>query len=180
MNLAIATPEDFKMFWSMYRAQQRLDYAESDLEVERCKKIILGRMEQMGAAFTRVVMGCETLIDNCCDQSLDHYDFSPKIKAALEANSRPSETDEIIKSLFSSRWSGRLAQAPVSDMRKQLHKTLTDQANGYWSGNTAYHIAVDGGFLVDSKRERIDGTNMAKGKKLTALGERFMKSMEAA
>ena len=85
MKLAIATPEDFKLFWSMYRAQQRLDYATTELEQERCKKIILGRMQQMGGAFTRVVMGCETLIDNCCDKSLDHYDFSPKIKAALSA-----------------------------------------------------------------------------------------------
>lgn len=86
MKLAIATQEDFKLFWSMHRAQHRLDYATTEREAERCRKIILGRMEQMGGAFTRVVMGCEVLIDNCCDKSLDHYDFSPKIKQAFAAS----------------------------------------------------------------------------------------------
>ena len=51
MKLAIADEKDFKLFWSMYKAQQKLDYAKSDLEEERCKKIILGRMQQMGGAF---------------------------------------------------------------------------------------------------------------------------------
>lgn len=90
-----------------------------------------------------------------------------------------SHTDEIIKALFSSRWSGNLSAAPIEDMRKQLHKNLQNQIDGYWSGQTAYSIMVDGGFLVDSKRERIEDTGMAKGKRLTLLGEKFMGSMKA-
>lgn len=89
-----------------------------------------------------------------------------------------SDTDKIIHEMFSARWSGHLSQAPIEDMRKQLHKNLADQVRGYWSGSTAYSIMVDGGFLVDSKRIQIKDSNMAKGKKLTALGKMFMESME--
>jgi len=87
MKLAIASKEDFRLFWSMYRAQQRLDYGwdMTPLQKTRCEKIILGRMAQLGSGFTRVVLGCETLIEHCCDKSLDHLDFSPKLKEALSA-----------------------------------------------------------------------------------------------
>lgn len=88
-----------------------------------------------------------------------------------------SFTDFIIHGLFSSRWSGNLSSAPIEDMRQQLAKTLRDQMAGYWSGHAAYHLAVDGGFLIDSKREPIGDSNMAKGKRLTVFGEKFMLSM---
>ena len=77
-----------------------------------------------------------------------------------------SEINQIIKKLFSERWTENLASADIEAQIKQLRKTLTDQVNGYWSGHTAYHLAVDGGFLVDAK----SNTN----KKLTALGQMFM------
>lgn len=88
-----------------------------------------------------------------------------------------SDIDKIIHKLFSSRWSGDLNSSPIGDMRKQLHKNLKNQVDGYWSGHTAYYIMVDGGFLIDSKRKRIEGSGMAEGKKLTTLGEMFMESM---
>lgn len=88
-----------------------------------------------------------------------------------------SLTDKIISGLFSTRWSGDLSNSPIEDMRKQLHKTLKDQMCGYWSGHTAYHIAVDGGFLIDSKRVRLPDSNMAEGKRLTEIGKAFMESM---
>ena len=87
-----------------------------------------------------------------------------------------SEINEIIKKMFSTRWSGSLSTGSIEDMRSQLHKDLQNQIDGFWTGHTAYHIMVDGGFLVDSKRIPIGDTNMCKGKKLTALGELFMKS----
>ncbi len=74
--------------------------------------------------------------------------------------------DSIIEPLFKSRWSGDLSSAPVSEMRSQLFKTLRDQTMGYWSGHTAYNIAVDGGFLIDDKK----GAN----KRLTSLGAMFV------
>ena len=89
-----------------------------------------------------------------------------------------SHTDTIIKDLFSSRWSGDLSNAPIEDMRKQLHKNLQNQIDGYWSGSTAYGIMVDGGFLVDSKRRHIGDSGMAEGKKLASLGRLFMEGME--
>lgn len=62
------------------------DYTADNLAEDICDRLetILGRMAQLGGGLTRVVMGCELLIHNCCDKSLDHYDFSPEIKAALE------------------------------------------------------------------------------------------------
>lgn len=74
--------------------------------------------------------------------------------------------DSIIEPLFKARWSGALSDAPVSEMRDQLFKTLRDQTMGYWSGHTAYNIAVDGGFLVNDKK----GAN----KRLTSLGAMFV------
>ena len=88
-----------------------------------------------------------------------------------------SDTDRIIKGLFVSRWTGDLNSAPIEKMRKQLHKNLHDQERGFWSGHSAYGIMVDGGFLIDSKRVRLEGYNMCEGKKLTVLGEIFMASM---
>ena len=83
-----------------------------------------------------------------------------------------SVIDKIIGKLFSERWTENLALAPIEDQRKQLFKTLRDQTNGYWSGHTAYHLAVDGGFLIDGK----SNTN----KQLTELGKIFMESMKTA
>ncbi len=87
-----------------------------------------------------------------------------------------SDIDKIIHNLFSTRWSGDLSNSPIEDMRKQLHKNLQNQIDGYWSGHTAYNIMVDGGFLIDSKRVYVDGK--CKGKKLTVLGKMFMESMK--
>ena len=87
------------------------------------------------------------------------------------------DINKIIHQMFSTRWSGDLNNSPIEDMRKQLHKNLQNQIDGYWSGHTAYHIMVDGGFLIDSKRKRIKDMGMAEGKKLTALGQMFMISM---
>ncbi|AUR84291.1 coil containing protein [Vibrio phage 1.052.A._10N.286.46.C3] len=99
-------------------------------------------------------------------------------KAINEAELMATVIDSVIYHLYSSRWNGQLAGATIGDMRNQLYKTLTDQVNGYWSGHSAYQIAVDGGFLIDSKRKRIEGINRCEGKTLTMFGEMFMKLME--
>jgi len=85
-------------------------------------------------------------------------------KQLAKANERV--IDSIIEPLYKARWSGDLSDAPVSEMRDQLFKTLRDQTMGYWSGHTAYNIAVDGGFLVNDKK----GAN----KRLTSLGAMFV------
>jgi len=76
------------------------------------------------------------------------------------------DIDKIILKLFQDRWTKNLSEAPIEDMRKQLHKNLLDQTRGYWSGHTAYHIMIDGGFLTDAKSNTY--------KKLTSLGAEFM------
>jgi len=88
-----------------------------------------------------------------------------------------TDIDKIIHQLFSIRWSGDLNKSPIEDMRKQLHKNMQNQIDGFWTGHTAYHIMVDGGFLIDAKRKRIEDTGMCEGKKLTVLGQMFMDSM---
>jgi hypothetical protein len=77
-------------------------------------------------------------------------------------------TDEYINEVFAGTNFGEPTNNSVELKRKQLAKTLRDQIDGYWSGHTAYHIAVDGGFLVDSKR--------SSHKRLTALGAAFLAS----
>lgn len=79
-----------------------------------------------------------------------------------------SQIDEVILELFKS-WVGP-QNGNLELARKQLHKNLTDQLNGYWSGQTAYWVMTHGGFLMDAPR--------GKKKELTALGELFMKSMQ--
>lgn len=78
------------------------------------------------------------------------------------------EIDQVIFNLFSDRWveSNPFVTKDIDSMKKQLHKNLRDQVNGYWSGHTAYHLMVGGGFLIDAK----SGTK----KKLTAFGQVFM------
>ena len=83
-----------------------------------------------------------------------------------------SDTDKIIYDLFSSRWTDNIAKAGIDKMRAQLYKNLTNQIDGYWSGHTAYHIMVDGGFLIDDKP--------GEKKKLTRLGLLFMSKMKDA
>lgn len=89
---------------------------------------------------------------------------SEMVKQQAKANERV--IDSIIEPLYKARWSGDLSDAPVSEMRDQLFKTLRDQTMGYWSGHTAYNIAVDGGFLINDKK----GAN----KRLTSLGAMFV------
>ena len=57
------------------------------------------------------------------------------------------DINKIIRKLFSERWTDNLANADIEAQRSQLHKTLRNQKDGYWSGHTAYHLAVDGGFF---------------------------------
>ena len=88
-----------------------------------------------------------------------------------------NDIDKIIYKLFSTRWTDDLNNLPIEDMRNQLYKNLKNQVDGFWSGHTAYHIMVDGGFIIDSKRIYLKDSNRAKGKKLTSLGKMFMDSM---
>ena len=88
-----------------------------------------------------------------------------------------NDIDKIIYKLFSTRWTDDLNNSPIEDMRNQLYKNLKNQVDGFWSGHTAYHIMVDGGFIIDSKRIYLKDSNRAKGKKLTSLGKMFMDSM---
>jgi len=91
---------------------------------------------------------------------------SIEINLELDGDNSMSDIDKIIKKLFTERWTDNLAKADIKDQKKQLYKTLKDQVGGYWSGHTAYHLAVEGGFILDAKK----GTN----KKLTSLGQMFV------
>ena len=82
-----------------------------------------------------------------------------------------SDIDKIIYDLFSNRWVGKRTIKSQENMRDQLYKTLSSLTKGYWSGHTAYHIAVDGGFIKDAKS--------GVPKQLTELGKAFVKSWES-
>lgn len=85
---------------------------------------------------------------------------------------QPEILDSIIDKLFTERWTKDLRDAPIEKKRAQLYKNLKDQTNGYWSGHSAYHLMIDGGFLVDGPAQR------DCPKKLTELGSIFMSQME--
>jgi hypothetical protein len=78
-----------------------------------------------------------------------------------------TELDEFISDIFNKYWCGEHVLSSLENMKAQLHKNLTDQLNGYWSGHSAYMIMVKGGFLLDADRKAT--------KELTMLGEKFMK-----
>lgn len=54
-------------------------------------------------AFMRVVFGYETLVDNCCDKTLDHLEFSPEL---LEAKKDKARLDWIEK--MAANYEGRI------------------------------------------------------------------------
>ncbi|APD91972.1 hypothetical protein BM525_19000 (plasmid) [Alteromonas mediterranea] len=84
MKLAIASEDDFAAMWKVYRALDLLQYANTDLRRQRLERLIVGRLEALGiGGFCRILMGCEMLIDNCCDKTSEVYDLSPKLKEAL-------------------------------------------------------------------------------------------------
>lgn len=80
--------------------------------------------------------------------------------------------DQIIFELFTNRWVGASVTENLQAMRKQLYKNLSDQINGYWSGHTAYHLMIDGGFIKEGPREGKDAN------RLTSLGKLFLKQYE--
>ncbi|WP_295802177.1 hypothetical protein [uncultured Microbulbifer sp.] len=79
-------------------------------------------------------------------------------------------SDAYIEKIFEGTRFGPTTDNSVEGKRAQLAKTLRNQVDGYWSGHTAYGIAVNGGFLKDSKY----GTS----KELTALGVAFLEEFE--
>lgn len=80
-------------------------------------------------------------------------------------------SDEYINRLFEGTNFGATINESVDSKRKQIVKTLRDQATGYWSGHAAYNIVVDGGFLKDGKK--------GLAKQLTALGMAFIHEQES-
>ncbi|OES24145.1 hypothetical protein [Alteromonas macleodii] len=85
MKLALASKQDFSLMWKVHRALDMLKYCRTPLREQRLRQVIVGRLEQLGTGgFSRVVMGCELLIDNCCDKTSDFYDLSPQLKHAMQ------------------------------------------------------------------------------------------------
>tara|TARA_Y100001949_G_C15887500_1_gene286585 strand:- start:319 stop:825 length:507 start_codon:yes stop_codon:yes gene_type:complete len=84
MKLAIASEQDFKRLWKIQHHMIALEYECDESKIERRQAAILGNLDRLGSGgLTRVVMGCQTLISNCCDKELDYYEFSPRLKKAL-------------------------------------------------------------------------------------------------
>lgn len=85
MTLAKATPEDFRIMWKVSKAHQNLAWAHNRQRELRLKMLIIGRLEQLGSGgFIRIVMGCESLIAECCDPKVDHLALKPVYGAAPE------------------------------------------------------------------------------------------------
>lgn len=78
--------------------------------------------------------------------------------------------DAYINSLFENTNFGSDINSSPIKKRELLAKTLKNQVDGYWSGHTAYHIALNGGFLHDAKS--------GKQKRLTALGRAYIEAFD--
>lgn len=77
-------------------------------------------------------------------------------------------TDEYINDLFLNTKFGDFVDNNIEGKRWQVYKTLTDLVDGYWSGHTAYHIVLNGGFIHDGKK--------GEKKKLTKLGINYLEN----
>ena len=101
MKIARATKEDFRLVVDfMNFVEEFMDYGtcsdgddEDSQEVSDERFVALLR-EKWGrrfgpalvdAAWRRVILGGQAAIENACDETLDHLDFKPEIKAAVEA-----------------------------------------------------------------------------------------------
>lgn len=78
-------------------------------------------------------------------------------------------SDLWVQSVFYNTNFGTLINNNPSLQRGQLAKTLRDQMRGFWSGHTAYHLAIGNGLLVDGPKGTL--------KVLTDKGRRFMDYM---
>jgi len=85
MRLTKASPEDFRTMWKVSKAFQNLEWADTRLRERRLKMVLVGRLDQLGTGgFMRIVMGCEMLIGQVCEPSLDYYALKPVYGAAPE------------------------------------------------------------------------------------------------
>ncbi len=66
---------------------------------------------------------------------------------------------------FGTRFGGEVDNS-IPGKRRLISKTLQNLVDGFWSGHTAYHIVLNGGFILDGKR--------GESKKLTKLGRDFL------
>jgi len=72
-----------------------------------------------------------------------------------------TEIEQIIFKLFNDRWVGGNVTKDLSSMVKQLRRNLQNQVDGYWSGDTAYHIMIE----TNSTRRNVHGKRHNLGKK---------------
>jgi hypothetical protein len=109
-----------------------------------------------------------------CKRTEASADGIPVCKEGHHGESMTSEPEtesmnKIISDLFNRHWAGGDTLASIDNMRAQLHKSITNQLEGFWSGSSAYQIMTKGGFIIDAKTGK---------KELTEFGRFFMSSME--
>lgn len=129
MKLALATKEDFRLFWRLKLAYQlyREAYECDDMRLreKRALRVILGRLDQMGGAFIRVVHGCEILIDKVQEPTEDTYCLKPIYGAAPELLEAAKRLEA--RSFFNPV--SCADDATLEDMRR-MRQALLDAAKG--------------------------------------------------
>lgn len=97
MKLAVASKEDLKTAWRIYRNINRIEECPTELMERRAKAALIGQIERLGSGgFIRILLGYETLFNNCADSECDHLDFNSRIKAALELlDAKEKEAGEV-------------------------------------------------------------------------------------
>ncbi len=79
MQMAKASKEEWE---AVMRFANEL---EEEIKYPKMTDEELGAWVREAPCLFRVVFGYQVLVDNCADPNLDHLEFKPEIKAALEA-----------------------------------------------------------------------------------------------
>lgn len=117
VKLAKATEDDFKIMWKVFDAFQEIECSGhiSELREERLNKVVIGRLLQLGTGgFSRIVLGCQSFIDNVCDKNHDYYELSPSL---LNAESELDKAHEALEAILKT---GELSSDSVAIARTAL------------------------------------------------------------
>ncbi len=76
-------------------------------------------------------------------------------------------SDDLVNELFDGTNFGDHINSTTQGKRDLLAKTITNCSEGYWSGHTAYHIAINSGLLMDGKK--------GSKKRITVIGREFLR-----
>jgi hypothetical protein len=84
MRVAKAERQEIFDFMRFFQKLERMSEERWD-EPEKIGKYAMSWLKNKGHGYYRILIGYDTLVNNCCDPDLDHLDFRKDIKDFLES-----------------------------------------------------------------------------------------------